>query len=103
MILTREELVSAVRNIFGEDSTDEQISFIENLSDTVSDFEERITTSGDWKTKYEENDANWRKRYTERFVNPNTTREKIIEEQEEDIIDDGSPKSFAELFKEREG
>jgi hypothetical protein len=103
MILTREELVSAVRNIFGEDSTDEQISFIENLSDTVSDFEERITTSGDWKTKYEENDANWRKRYTERFVNPNTTREKIIEGQEEDIIDDGSPKSFAELFKEREG
>lgn len=103
MIISREELISAARNFFGEDSTDEQISFIENLSDTVSDFEERITTSGDWKTKYEENDANWRKRYTERFVNPNTTREKIIEGQEEDIIDDGSPKSFAELFKEREG
>lgn len=103
MILTREDLVSAVRNIFGEDSTDEQISFIENLSDTVSDFEERITTSGDWKTKYEENDASWRQRYTERFVNPSTTPDKIIEEQKEDIIDDGSPKSFAELFKEREG
>ena len=103
MILSREDLLSAVRNIFGEDSTDEQISFIENLSDTVSDFEDRITSSGDWKTKYEENDANWRKRYTERFVNPTTTRNAIIEEQEEDIIDDGSPKSFAELFKEREG
>lgn len=103
MILSREDLLSAVRNIFGEDSTDEQISFIENLSDTVSDFEERITTSGDWKTKYEENDASWRRRYTERFVNPSTTPDKIIEEQKEDIIDDGSPKSFAELFKEREG
>lgn len=103
MILSREDLISAVRNIFGEDSTDEQISFIENLSDTVSDFEERITTSGDWKTKYEENDASWRKRYTERFINPTVTGEKIIEEQLEDVIDDGSPKSFAELFKEREG
>lgn len=103
MIISREELVSAVRNIFGEEATDEQISFIENLSDTVTDFEERITTSGDWKTKYEENDASWRKRYTERFFNPATTREKIIDEQEEDVIDDGSPKSFAELFKEREG
>lgn len=103
MILSREDLISAVRNIFGEDSTDEQISFIENLSDTVSDFEERITTSGDWKTKYEENDASWRKRYTERFINPTATGEKIIEEQLEDVIDDGSPKSFAELFKEREG
>lgn len=103
MILSREDLLSAVRNIFGEDSTDEQISFIENLSDTISDFEERITTSGDWKTKYEENDARWRNRYTERFVNPTTTGEKIIEEQLEDVIDDGSPKSFAELFKEREG
>lgn len=103
MILSREELLSAVRNIFGEDSTDEQISFIENLSDTVSDFEERITSSGDWKVKYEENDASWRRRYTERFVNPSITPDKIIEEQKEDIIDDGSPKSFAELFKEREG
>lgn len=103
MIISREELLSAARTIFGEDSTDEQITFIENLSDTVSDYEERITTSGDWKTKYEENDASWRRRYTERFVNPSTTPDKIIEEQKEDIIDDGEPKSFAELFKEREG
>lgn len=103
MILSREDLLSAVRNIFGEDSTDEQISFIENLSDTFTDFEERVESSGDWKTKYEENDASWRRRYTERFVNPSTTPDKIIEEQKEDIIDDGEPKSFAELFKEREG
>lgn len=103
MIISREELISAAREIFGEDSSDEQITFIENLSDTVSDFEERIATSGDWKTKYEENDANWRKRYTERFVNPTITQEEILNKQKEDVIDDGSPKSFAELFKEREG
>ena len=103
MIISREELLAGVREIFGENNTDEQIAFIENLNDTVSDFEERITSSGDWKTKYEENDASWRRRYTERFVNPSTTPYKIIEEQKEDIIDDGAPKSFAELFKEREG
>ena len=103
MIISREELLAGVREIFGENNTDEQIAFIENLNDTVSDFEERITSSGDWKTKYEENDASWRRRYTERFVNPSTTPDKIIEEQKEDIIDDGAPKSFAELFKEREG
>lgn len=103
MIISREELISSAREIFGEDSTDEQITFIENLSDTVSDFEERITSSGDWKTKYEENDANWRKRYTERFVNPSITQEEIINKQKEDVIDDGTPKSFEELFKEREG
>ena len=103
MIISREELLAGVREIFGENNTDEQIAFIENLNDTVSDFEERITSSGDWKTKYEENDASWRRRYTERFVNPSTTLDKIIEEQKEDIIDDGEPKSFAELFKEREG
>lgn len=103
MIISREELISAAREIFGEDSTDEQITFIENLSDTVSDFEERITSSGDWKTRYEENDANWRKRYTERFVNPSATHEEIINKQKEDVIDDGAPKSFSELFKEREG
>jgi hypothetical protein len=103
MIISREELIAGVREIFGENNTDEQIAFIENLNDTVSDFEERITSSGDWKTKYEENDASWRRRYTERFVNPSNTPDKIIEEQKEDIIDDGAPKSFAELFKEREG
>lgn len=103
MIVSRETLLSDLNKIFGEEATEEQLTVIENITDTFTDFEEQISTSGDWKIKYQQNDAEWRKRYKERFMNPTTTSGSIIESQMEDVIDDGSPKSFAELFKEREG
>ena len=38
---------------------------LEDVSDTFTDLNER--SGEDWKTKYEENDKAWRKRYTDRF------------------------------------
>lgn len=103
MIVSRETLLSDLNKIFGEEATEEQLTVIENITDTFTDFEEQISTSGDWKTKFEQNDAEWRKRYKERFMNPTTSSDNIIKNQMDDVIDDGSPKSFDELFKEREG
>lgn len=103
MIISRDELISTLTNMFGDTPTDEQLKVLDDVSDTFTDFDERITTSGDWKVKYEENDASWRKRYKERFMNPATDGDTIIKEQTQDIIDDGTIRSFDELFKEREG
>ena len=48
----------------------------------------------DWKTKYEENDAMWRKKYKERFFQKD---EKEKDEDNEDYGDE--PKTYADLFK----
>ena len=66
-VRTRDEIIELVRTRIGEDTSDEALGFLEDISDTLSDYDTRITESGDWKARYEENDAEWRKRYKDRF------------------------------------
>ena len=94
-IKTREEILSAVRARFGEQNDDETIKFLEDISDTLSDFETKAKGDGtDWKTKYEENDAEWRKKYTERFYSSAPSQEPEPPKPGEPQ----KPNTFAELF-----
>lgn len=69
-IRTREEILEAVRARVGEQTDDETITFLEDVSDTLTDLETRANGDAeDWRTRYEENDREWRRRYTERFFN----------------------------------
>ena len=69
MIKAKEELFEAIKNKFAEDDSEETISLIEDITDTVNDYEGRLSSDTDWKKKYETNDAEWRKKYKERFFN----------------------------------
>lgn len=66
-ILSREDLLVKVRGFVGENATDEALSLVEDICDTVTDMETRATDSSGWKQKYEQNDAEWRKKYRDRF------------------------------------
>ena len=91
-VKTREEILESVRARVGEQTDDETISFIEDISDTLNDLETKAKGDGtDWKAKYEENDAEWRKKYTERFY----SSEPEPEPPKPD--DTQKPKTFAEL------
>ncbi len=100
-IKTRDEIIEAVRKRIGEDTSDEAISLLEDVTDTFADYETKVADKTDWKTKYDEMDANWRKKYMDRFSG--TTGEEVKDEQEEQIKDDSEPRTFDELFTEREG
>lgn len=100
-IKTRDEIVEAVRKRIGEDTSDEAISLLEDVTDTFADYETKVADKTDWKTKYDEMDASWRKKYMDRFSGK--TGEEVKEEQEEQIKDDSEPRTFDELFTEREG
>lgn len=95
-VRTREELITTVTTMFGENPSDEQISLLEDITDTVEDYEDRLSDTTDWKTKYEENDKEWRKRYTDRFNNtepkPEPTPDLVPEPEVMTTFDD--------LFKE---
>ena len=94
-VKTREEILESVRARVGEQTDDETIAFIEDISDTLSDLETKAKGDGtDWKSKYEENDAEWRKKYTERFYS--LEPEPYPEPPKPD--DTQKPKTFAELF-----
>ena len=98
-VKTIEEIIASVQSRIGDDTSDDALTLLEDVSDTLNDFNLRLTDSGDWKTKYEENDKKWREKYKERF----TTGETIKEKQEEQVKEDNTIRTFDELFTEREG
>ena len=98
-VRTKDELLEIIRERIGDDTSDETISFIEDITDTLSDYEEKATNSDteDWKTKYEENDKMWREKYRERFFS------KEVEKEDEDFSDDEVKfLSYDDLFEEKE-
>ena len=97
-VKTREEILESFKTRLGENPDDETISFLEDVTDTLDDFEKRANGDGtDWKSKYEENDANWRKKYTERFF---SGEPKTEPKQEPKLEPDNTPRTFSDLFKE---
>lgn len=93
-VKTREEIMESFKTRLGENPDNEAISFLEDVTDTLDDFEKRANGDGtDWKSKYEENDANWRKKYTERFFSDEPEPEPKQEP-------DNTPRTFSDLFKE---
>ena len=52
-IKTKDELFEMIHTRIGDDSSDEAISFLEDVTDTYNDLEQRANGNGeDWKKKY---------------------------------------------------
>jgi hypothetical protein len=94
-VKTREEILAEVKARVGGQTDDETITFIEDITDTLSDLETKAQGDGtDWKAKYEENDAEWRRKYTERFYSSSPEDNPTTPKPD----DTPKPKTFAELF-----
>ena len=84
MIKTKDEIISMISARIGEDNSDEAIGLLEDITDTLTDYETRTADSTNWKERYEANDKEWRDRYKERFMSGDPSKdETIIEEEEE--------------------
>lgn len=78
----------------GEDNSDEAISLLEDISDTLNDYDARTKDATDWKKRYEDNDKEWRDKYKERFMSGDSN-------EEEDDFEEPEPKkyTFESLFE----
>lgn len=104
-VLNKEQFLARLQERIGEDTSDEAMTFIEDMTDTFNDMETRSSGQNDeqWKRKYEELDKSWREKYKARFFNSETTPADVKDEQESDVKDDAEEKTYADLFEEREG
>ena len=82
MVKTKDELLASIKERFKDDTSDETISFIEDVSDTINDLETRASDETDWKSKYEENDKQWREKYRDRFFNSEGDGNKPLDEEQ---------------------
>ena len=68
-IRSREDLMASLNSFIGENSSDDALALLDDVSDTYDDLHRRATDV-DWEAKYNELDTEWRNRYKERFNEP---------------------------------
>lgn len=106
MVKTKEDILKAIKDRIGEDTSDETIALLEDITDTLNDYDTKTKDNTDWKTKYEDNDKAWRQKYRDRFFNGDVkdeiekeTKKKEAEQDIEDDKDEVQEKtSFEDLF-----
>lgn len=97
-VRTTQEIIDIIKSRIGDDTSDEALSILEDVSDTLKDYENRANPDGkDWKAEYDKLDNEWRVRYRDRFSSSGdeTTPETTTEEEGTTTI-----LSFEKLFKE---
>lgn len=95
-VLTKEQLLKNIQSVIGENTSDEAIKLIEDVSDTISDYETKTKDTTDWEAKYTENDNAWRKKYRDRFF----STEEIPEENNSVAEPEPQNLKYENLFKE---
>lgn len=83
-----EEILNAVKERIGDDTSDSAISFVEDISDTLNSLSEQEN----WKQKYEQNDSEWRKKYRDRFLSGESSSD------DDDNGDENEPLTYEKLF-----
>lgn len=96
-IRSKEEILEQIKKHVGDDTSDEAISLVEDVNDTINAMQ--ADENNNWKQKYEENDATWRQKYRDRFFGSDKDG-KLIADEDGDEDEDDKPLTFDNLFKE---
>lgn len=104
-VLKRDEFFNRLESQIHNDTSDDAISFLEDMQDTYNDLERRAAGDGeDWEKKYHDLDETWRARYKHRFFNGSANREFASDDDNKEAKDDYDPEEITveSLFKESE-
>lgn len=100
-IVARSELQDAIARVLGDRSDDEAIALMENFTDTLNDYDSRV--GEDWKGKYEANDAEWRRRYMDRFNGTSSDEDleggQLENLEVETVIDEENTTKWDDLYE----
>ena len=95
-VKNKEEILEQIKNLLGENDSDDAIQLIEDVSDTIGEPKDDT----DWKAKYEENDKAWRTRYRDRFYGKVDEEDELEKEIDEEEKWKKEMTNFDELFEE---
>lgn len=90
-ILKKEDFLNRIKEYVGEDTSDEAISFVQDVTETINDYESRGEDAAEVEKR-------WRKKYIDAFF----TKEKEEDEKEESEEEEEEEKKYTydKLFKE---
>lgn len=107
MVVSKDDLLKQVKDYLKEDTSDEAITLLENVSDTLNsmsseDVDELKKQLAEANEKAEKIDKEWRTKYTDRFNSPAPKSEKkgVFEEPDEtdDDEEEDEPTKYEDLF-----
>lgn len=99
--LEREEFLERIKSRLGETPSDEDIAFLEDMTDTFDGFSGKFTQD-DIDQAVTAKDEEWRKKYTERFFDSGT---KTTDESEGTDVEEDTAETITieDLYTEKEG
>lgn len=96
-VKTKADILNSLKTFIGDNTDDDSLNFISDVSDTLDDFENKTKDNTDWEQKYKENDESWRKKYRDRFFSSDNNSNNDDNTQDDDEPE-VKPKTYAGLF-----
>lgn len=66
-VVNKDTIMERLRENFNDNDSDDVLGLLEDVTDTLNDYQSRLEENGDWKERYEQNDREWRQKYKDRF------------------------------------
>ena len=98
MVKTKDEIMEEIRAYIGDRSDDQTIALIENISDTLDDY----AAHGDYDEKLMAVEAEWRRKYIDRFMTGGEKKNDVEVEKTDDENDKSEGIKIEDLYTEKE-
>lgn len=99
MVKTKDEIMDEIRMYIGDRSDDQTIALIENISDTIDDY----AAHGDYDKKLMAVEAEWRRKYIDRFMNGGENKNEVkVEKTEDEEKEKAEEIKIEDLYTEKE-
>lgn len=95
-VVNKDTIMERLRENFNDNDSDDVLGLLEDVTDTLNDYQSRLEENGDWKERYEQNDREWRQKYKDRFFN--NEPEPDPEPEPDKDPEQAKPTTFEELF-----
>lgn len=95
-VVNIDTIMERLRENFNDNDSDDVLGLLEDVTDTLNDYQSRLEENGDWKERYEQNDREWRQKYKDRFFNNDPEPDPEPEPDKEP--EQATPTTFEELF-----
>lgn len=95
-VVNKDTIMERLRENFNDNDSDDVLGLLEDVTDTLNDYQSRLEENGDWKERYEQNDKEWRQKYKDRFFNNDPEPDPEPEPDKEP--EKATPTTFEELF-----
>ena len=95
-VVNKDTIMERLRENFNDNDSDDVLGLLEDVTDTLNDYQSRLEENGDWKERYEQNDREWRQKYKDRFFNNDPEPDPEAEPDKDP--EQATPTTFEELF-----